>query len=98
MTDKLKKGYLQWRCRRGTKELDIILCDFLEKNYNSLNHQQLQDFNQLLESQDTVLWEFLSGKKESKNPSLQQLINNIRITVTTHPSCHSREGGNLLPL
>ena len=33
MTTRLQKGYLQWRCRRGTKELDVILTRYLEKKY-----------------------------------------------------------------
>ena len=61
MEHRLKKGYLQWRCRRGTKELDVILTNFLDRQYENLPDSKLQEFNELLDLQDTQLWYWLSG-------------------------------------
>ena len=74
MTTRLQKGYLQWRCRRGTKELDVILTRYLEKKYNDLSDQELQLFDKLLDTQDTELWYWLSGKISPESDSLKQLI------------------------
>jgi antitoxin CptB len=77
MAERLKKGYLQWRCRRGTKELDVVLNRFLDGQYNQLNDQELVDFDALLDTQDTVLWYWLSGQTEADSDVLQSLINKI---------------------
>ena len=74
MEQRLKKGYLQWRCRRGTKELDVILTNFLEARYEDLSDFELREFNDLLDVQDTQLWYWLSGQKAPKEVSLQKLI------------------------
>jgi len=77
MNKKLKKGYLQWRCRRGTKELDVVLNRFLEAHYQQLSEQELLNFDSLLETQDTLLWYWLSGQSQPENSKFQTLINKI---------------------
>lgn len=62
MSQRITKGCLQWRCRRGTKELDVVLNRFLEAQYDRLSDEELVSFNQLLDAQDTDLWMWLSGK------------------------------------
>ncbi|MCF6319682.1 MAG: succinate dehydrogenase assembly factor 2, partial [Proteobacteria bacterium] len=62
MNERLKKGYLQWRCRRGTKELDVVLNRFLDAKYDSLTDIELHNFDALLNTQDTVLWYWLIGE------------------------------------
>ncbi len=74
MTERLKKGYLQWRCRRGTKELDVMLTNFLESKYESLSDKQIIDFNSLLDAQDTHLWYWLIGKEHPKDQSLVDIL------------------------
>jgi len=80
MTEKFKKGYLQWHCRRGTKELDVMLTKFLDANYEYMTVSELTNFNSLLETQDTVLWNLLIGKEQSENSDIQLLINKISQT------------------
>ena len=77
MTERLKKGYLQWRCRRGTKELDVVLNNFLEKCYDQLTDTEILDFDALLNSQDTDLWYYLSGQRTSQSQKQNQIITKI---------------------
>ena len=77
MIKRLKKGYLQWRCRRGTKELDVVLSQFLEEQYGSLTDAELVEFDTLLNSQDTELWYWLSGQQQPECGSLQTMIARI---------------------
>ncbi len=74
MSDRLKKGYLQWRCRRGTKELDVVLTNFLDSNYDSLTDAQIQDFDELLDAQDTTLWYWLIGKDAPEAQNVKSII------------------------
>lgn len=76
--ERLAKGYLQWRCRRGTKELDVILTRFLDSSYDSLSDEELHEFNELLNTQDTHLWYWLSGQTMPDQISLQKLVLKIR--------------------
>ena len=77
MISRLKKGYLQWRCRRGTKELDVVLTNFLEGNYDSLTDNQIQDFDELLDAQDTILWYWLIGKETPDAQNIKAIIEKI---------------------
>lgn len=53
-----------WRCRRGTKELDLILGKFAESRYQFLDQSLKNQFNKLLEMQDPVLTEWLCLEQE----------------------------------
>ena len=77
MTDRLKKGYLQWRCRRGTKELDVILNRFLDDSYQDLTDEELLLFDELLNTQDTQLWYWLSLQETAENNPLEKIIKKI---------------------
>ncbi|HSH40813.1 MAG TPA: succinate dehydrogenase assembly factor 2 [Arenicellales bacterium] len=54
---------LRWRCRRGTRELDVVLQRFLDETYPHLDQAEQDAFASLLEQQDPDLaaW-ILSGK------------------------------------
>ena len=52
-----------WRCRRGTKELDLALTDFLEQGYAALDVDEQRLFEEMLECQDTSLIEWLLYEK-----------------------------------
>ncbi len=53
----LKK--IRWRCRRGTKELDVILERFVSTNFETLGYQDKQQLDRLLDVQDPTLTEWL---------------------------------------
>lgn len=74
MSERLKKGYLQWRCRRGTKELDVVLNRFLDSSYDQLTDTELVDFDELLNAQDTHLWYWLSGKEKPEDLKTQEVV------------------------
>ena len=79
MTEKLKKGYLQWRCRRGTKELDVMLTQFLDNNYQQLSDAELRIFDELLNTQDTKLWYLISGQQQADSGSFKAIIDKINV-------------------
>ena len=74
---RLKKGYLQWRCRRGTKELDVVLNRFLNNKYNELTDEELIVFDDLLNTQDTHLWYWLSHQEEPISEQFTNIISKI---------------------
>ena len=46
---------LRWQCRRGTKELDLLLMDFIETRYLSSSEQRQAQFIALLALEDDEL-------------------------------------------
>ncbi len=50
---------LRWRCRRGMKELDLLLERFLEERYDESPPGRQQAFERLLDLPDPVLAELL---------------------------------------
>jgi len=54
-------GKLRWRCRRGMKELDVLLTRYLDDEYANASAAHRQAFRQLLESQDPLIYAYLLG-------------------------------------
>lgn len=57
---------LSWLCRRGMKELDILLENFLAEQAHQLECGQWREFEDLLQSEDDQIWDWL------QNPQLPQ--------------------------
>lgn len=53
-----QRARLRWRCRRGTKELDLLLERFLEGGVEDLDETRLASLEALLRSpdQDLLAW------------------------------------------
>ena len=47
---------LKWLCRRGMKELDILLERFIAQNPQPLAQGSWPEFESLLQTEDDVLW------------------------------------------
>ena len=52
--DRVRK--LRWLCRRGMKELDVLLESFLDQNQQALERGSWPEFEALLQSEDDVFW------------------------------------------
>ncbi len=69
---------LKWHCRRGMLELDILLNDYLDKNYISMSVEQCASFSEILEYPDHVLLDLLTGNMQSTDQSVNALVKCIR--------------------
>lgn len=68
---------IQWRCRRGLLELDLILQAFLERHYFTLSDAEKSSLTRLLELPDNTLLDYFNGKAEHPDTNLKQLIRKI---------------------
>jgi antitoxin CptB len=68
---------LRWRCRRGLLELDIVLGQFIEQGYASLNEAQKIKFDALLDLSDNALWDRITEKEPAKDQEEIILLNSI---------------------
>ncbi len=69
---------LRWLCRRGMKELDLVMSDYLERHYASASASQQAQFRNLLQMQDPDLYNLLLRRGESDDPDLVALLQLLR--------------------
>jgi antitoxin CptB len=68
---------LQWHCRRGMLELDVLLERFLANRYLQLSAQKQQVFIRLLSCADQDLWNWLVAGQTSEDLELQDMVKMI---------------------
>ncbi len=76
-----EKSRLQWRCRRGMLELDLLLQPFVDEAYDALSESDKHQFHLLLDMQDQELLECLMLQKTPQDASLNDIISKVRSTV-----------------
>lgn len=54
---------LRWRCRRGMREMDILLGGFLDQCYAALSPDRQQAFTSLLDEIDQDILDWVMGRK-----------------------------------
>ena len=69
---------LRWRCRRGMKELDVLLTRYLDKRYAAASADQQLAFETLLDQEDPVLWGWLIGSQPGPEGAIGELIRRLR--------------------
>ncbi len=69
---------LRWKCRRGMLELDLVLEQFLERDYAALDAPSQQAFEALLESGDEELWAIISGEAAPALPGCEAVLGKLR--------------------
>ena len=68
---------LRWRCRRGTREMDLLLLRFLEQGYPRLNAREQSLFGSLLDEADPDLYAWITGQAQPANPDYLPIIGKI---------------------
>ena len=69
-------GKLRWHCRRGMKELDVLLERYVDERFGAASAPEQEAFRLLLETQDTVLYAYCLGSQPVP-PHLKTLIERI---------------------
>jgi len=68
---------LAWRCRRGTKELDVLMHKFLDNHYPTATPELQHAFENMLDMQDPELYDLLIGKQDSTDQDINKVIEYI---------------------
>ncbi len=69
---------LRWRCRRGMRELDVLLTRYLEHRYEKAPPAEQALFQDLLQESDPVLFAWVMGREEAPDEAARQLLWRIR--------------------
>jgi len=76
---------LVWKCRRGTKELDIIFERFLQLGYPQLDERGKVLFEQLLDQEDDQLQAYFLSDRKPTDGELAQLVDHILAVCRATP-------------
>jgi antitoxin CptB len=76
---------LLWRCRRGMKELDVLLERFARAELPSASPQARQAFERFLELPDPELVDYLLGQAIPDDSELAKLVQRIAASVPREP-------------
>lgn len=68
---------LRWRCRRGKKELDLLLARFLERHLADLDAPQRAAFERLLALEDEDLLDLIFGRSVSADPDVMAVLRRL---------------------
>lgn len=69
---------LRWRCRRGTRELDLMLARYLERGWPRAGAGERAAFERLLDAPDPELHALLTGAAAPAEPELARLLARLR--------------------
>ena len=74
-----RKAKINWQCRRGMLELDIIFQRFIKQSIDQLNEQQIVAFEALLNCPDPDLYAWLMGYEEPTEKEFLEIVSFIRL-------------------
>ena len=76
--DAIELKRLRWQCRRGMREMDMLLERWLDRYFPSANSEQRRQFTQLLLTEDDLLWDWIMEKNLPDDPALLELLHQVR--------------------
>jgi len=69
---------LRWLCRRGMKELDVVLSRYLEQHYALASSSDQAQFRALLQMPDPDLYNLLLGRDTATDPECARFLQRLR--------------------
>ena len=76
-----KKKELVWQCRRGLKEIEVLLVPFLEKHYQHESPEIRRLFEALLEEEDLDIFEWFTRRVKPDTEQMEEIINVILLRL-----------------
>jgi antitoxin CptB len=71
---------LRWQCRRGMKELDVLLDAYLTNQFIQAESAERQAFISLLELPDPVIMSYIVGRTSPETQEQRRVIDALRRT------------------
>lgn len=75
--ERIKFNRLFWHSRRGMLELDVLLVPFLKEAYLDLSEEDQARYENLLECEDTDLFQWFMQKSVPENPDHAYMVRMI---------------------
>ncbi len=68
---------LKWHCRRGMRELDVLLMRYMDREYPDADPEQQEAFETLLNLQDPEILALLTGRVVAEDARLQDVVQRL---------------------
>lgn len=78
MLDPQRFNRIQWRCRRGMLENDLVLSRFLARRGPALTEEDVAILDRLLALSDNELWDLIAGRAEPADAAVAPLLAQLR--------------------
>ena len=73
MNDEINR--INWKCRRGMREIDLLLREFSSTSIKKLNSDDLSAFDEILNYDDQKLYDFIFKNESLGNKEHEAFIN-----------------------
>ena len=77
---------LRWLCRRGMKELDLVMTRYLDTQYSQADEMEKESFRDLLALPDPDLYSLLLGREAAATSRIENLAQTIRKMASQVPA------------
>lgn len=74
MQDSVLKKQYRWQCRRGLKEVEVVLNGYLERFFDEEPEERRELFGRLLKEQDADLFEWFTRRSRPADEELAEFI------------------------
>lgn len=71
---------VRWRCRRGLRELDVLLMHYFDNYFSKSSPERQTAFVALLELQDPAILSYLTGTNQPSDPAIADIIQQLAST------------------
>jgi len=71
---------VRWRCRRGLRELDVLLMGYFDQYFAKSSAERQVAFLALLDMQDPVILSYLTGNAKPEDPAIVDIIQQLTRT------------------
>ena len=72
-----RKRRLTWQCRRGIKEVEVLLGPFFEKYFDTLSSADQDGFEAFLKEQDADIFEWFTMRVKPADPQTAAMVDVI---------------------
>ena len=62
---RLQRGRMMWLCRRGVREMDVLLGEFMRLHYDQMDQEQLANLETLLTQADLDILDWIYKRRET---------------------------------
>ena len=76
-TQEAVRRKILWKCRRGTKELDVFLERFVLNHFENLEPREIDLLDQLLDVEDPLLTEWLCFSVKPNDHGMEKIVTKI---------------------
>ena len=76
--EQIELSQLRWHCRRGVKELDVVLSNYLEKHYLDSGSSIQEAFKTLLKLEDPILMDLVMDYHQVEDEAQKHVLDKMK--------------------